>query len=626
MNSRAGSFLSAPNAKLKLEASENDIILEVSPDKRYIRYNEILGRGAFKIVYKGFDEVDGIEIAWNQVSIDDALQSSENLRRLYSEVHLLRTLKHENIMKLYTSWVDDENKTINMITELFTSGSLRQYRKKHRNVELKAIKNWARQILQGLHYLHNHDPPIIHRDLKCDNIFVNGNHGEVKIGDLGLATMMQQRTVRSVIGTPEFMAPELYEEEYNQLVDIYSFGMCLLEMITCEYPYGECKNQAQIYKKVTSGIKPAALGNVKDPQAKQLIEKCLLPAGQRLNAAELLKDPFLSSESSKELLCNLVQPLSITSKAMNFCKADSLSMDIEPTYRNVSYDACGESTIETHNVMLHRYNTRNEFRLRGEIRDSCSISLTLRIADFHGRVRNIHFMFYLDADTAISIAGEMVEQLGLLSDDVFLIAELIDCLILEMVPDWKPSFESLAGVGDLNKKSGICQNGHLLTSYSIERGSNSMPCHDLNEPHAFTEFIFVDRHDAEESVEKLSKHDQGFSNSLCSSDLGIVCKKYGAEVYDGNISESVMSECTKKSGLSIVGSSSAISNDLCFSFSSAPLNEKDSEKDQCLELKLELNAIAVQYDQCCHELLRMREEALANAKKRWVTSKRMPVS
>ena len=76
--------------------------------------------------YKGFDEVDGIEIAWNQVSIDDALQSSENLRRLYSEVHLLRTLKHENIMKLYTSWVDDENKTINMITELFTSGSLRQ--------------------------------------------------------------------------------------------------------------------------------------------------------------------------------------------------------------------------------------------------------------------------------------------------------------------------------------------------------------------------------------------------------------------------------------------------------------------------------------------------------------------
>lgn len=48
------------------------------------------------------------------------------------------------------------------------------------------------------------------------------------------------------------MAPELYEEEYNELVDIYSFGLCILEMVTCEYPYSECKNPAQIYKKVTS--------------------------------------------------------------------------------------------------------------------------------------------------------------------------------------------------------------------------------------------------------------------------------------------------------------------------------------------------------------------------------------
>lgn len=131
-------------------------------------------------------------------------------------------------------------------------------------------------------YLHGHSPPIIHRDLKCDNIFVNGNHGEVKIGDLGLATVMQKPTARSVIGemlalfvgkisrtdeslefiavgTPEFMAPELYEEEYNELVDVYSFGMCILEMVTCEYPYSECKNPAQIYKKVISVSKHAIM-------------------------------------------------------------------------------------------------------------------------------------------------------------------------------------------------------------------------------------------------------------------------------------------------------------------------------------------------------------------------------
>ena len=55
-----------------------------------------------------------------------------------------------------------------------------------------------------------------------------------------------------IAGTPEFMAPELYEEEYNELVDIYAFGMCLLELVTFEYPYVECTNAAQIYKKVTS--------------------------------------------------------------------------------------------------------------------------------------------------------------------------------------------------------------------------------------------------------------------------------------------------------------------------------------------------------------------------------------
>ena len=81
-------------------------------------------------------------------------------------------LKHNNIIKFYNSWVDDTNRTINLITKLFTSGSLRQYRKKHQNVDLKAIKNWSKQILRGLHYLHSHNPPIIQRDLKCDNIFV----------------------------------------------------------------------------------------------------------------------------------------------------------------------------------------------------------------------------------------------------------------------------------------------------------------------------------------------------------------------------------------------------------------------------------------------------------------------
>ena len=139
----------------------------------------------------------------------------------------------------------------------------------------KVLRSWCRQILKGLHFLHTRTPPIIHRDLKCDNIFITGPTGSVKIGDLGLATLMRTSFAKSVIGkdrraganpsvagegflidrpvgTPEFMAPEMYEERYDESVDVYAFGMCMLEMGTSEYPYSECQNAAQIYRKVTS--------------------------------------------------------------------------------------------------------------------------------------------------------------------------------------------------------------------------------------------------------------------------------------------------------------------------------------------------------------------------------------
>lgn len=76
--------------------------------------------------YRAFDELEGIEVAWNQIKVVDLLRNSEDLERLYSEVHLLKTLKHKNIIKFYNSWVDTENEHINFITEIFTSGTLRQ--------------------------------------------------------------------------------------------------------------------------------------------------------------------------------------------------------------------------------------------------------------------------------------------------------------------------------------------------------------------------------------------------------------------------------------------------------------------------------------------------------------------
>lgn len=118
---------------------------------------------------------------------------------------------------------------------------------------------------------------------------------QVKIGDLGLATIVgKNHAAHTLLGTPEYMAPELYEENYTELVDIYSFGMCLLEMATMEIPYSECDSIAKLYRKVTSGIRPQAFNKLSDPELKAFIERCIGQPRARPSAAELLKDPFLS--------------------------------------------------------------------------------------------------------------------------------------------------------------------------------------------------------------------------------------------------------------------------------------------------------------------------------------------
>ena len=115
----------------------------------------------------------------------------------------------------------------------------------------------------------------------------------MKIGDLGLATLKHRSFAKSVIGTPEFMAPEMYEEHYDEAVDVYAFGMCILEMATRKYPYLECSEPAQIYKKVISGIKPASFEMVENAEVREIIDCCIrLDKCERPNCQHLLKFDF----------------------------------------------------------------------------------------------------------------------------------------------------------------------------------------------------------------------------------------------------------------------------------------------------------------------------------------------
>ncbi|KAJ4892893.1 Serine/threonine-protein kinase WNK1 [Raphanus sativus] len=485
--------------------------VEVDPTGRYGRYNEVLGKGASKTVYRAFDEYEGIEVAWNQVKLYDFLQSPEDLERLYCEIHLLKTLKHKNIMKFYTSWVDTSNRNINFVTELFTSGTLRQYRLRHKRVNIRAVKNWCRQILRGLHYLHNHDPPIIHRDLKCDNIFVNGNQGEVKIGDLGLAAILRKSHAAHCVGTPEFMAPEVYEEAYNELVDIYSFGMCILEMVTFDYPYSECTHPAQIYKKVMSGKKPDALYMVKDPEVKYFIEKCLATVSLRVSARELLDDPFFRIDDgefdlrSVDMDYPVAQPplLRQPHHLADYYNYPSNSSSLNRQYSNGyheyqnrwGYNNPGE-TEETHGIEL--FECRNEedkssgnvdISIKGKRRDDGGLFLRFRITDKEGRVRNIYFPFDIETDTALSVATEMVAELDMDDHGVTKIANMIDGEISRLVPSWRPGPEfeeslAAAAAAAAAANANICSNcvsnrtsmGSVMDFLRTNPGANVAQC------------------------------------------------------------------------------------------------------------------------------------------------------
>uniref|UniRef100_A0A2K6U5Z0 WNK lysine deficient protein kinase 4 n=1 Tax=Saimiri boliviensis boliviensis TaxID=39432 RepID=A0A2K6U5Z0_SAIBB len=231
-----------------------------SPDGRYLKFDIEIGRGSFKTVYRGLDTDTTVEVAWCELQTRKLSRAER--QRFSEEVEMLKGLQHPNIVRFYDSWksVLRGQVCIVLVTELMTSGTLKTYLRRFREMKPRVLQRWSRQILRGLHFLHSRVPPILHRDLKCDNVFITGPTGSVKIGDLGLATLKRASFAKSVIGTPEFMAPEMYEEKYDEAVDVYAFGMCMLEMATSEYPYSECQNAAQIYRKVTSVHHPGPPG------------------------------------------------------------------------------------------------------------------------------------------------------------------------------------------------------------------------------------------------------------------------------------------------------------------------------------------------------------------------------
>ena len=274
-----------------------DDITDSSPKGRFLRFKEVLSAspGAEKVVYSAYDTLDGVECAWNE--IDTSRMTKEERQKLQQELDVISKLRHKHVIDYHNKWRVGTEKVV-YITEIMPTGSLKDFIRRVEVVRWKAVKRWCRQILKGLHYLHDQTPKIIHRDLKCANIFINGASGDIVIGELGLFTL-QQKQHSGIVGTPGYMAPEQYEDTYDEKVDIFAFGMCVLEMITKESPYAELgDDQFQIFLRVTNNWEPEGISRVPDGKARAFIRACLR-ATNRPSAAELLTHPFFRLDNEE---------------------------------------------------------------------------------------------------------------------------------------------------------------------------------------------------------------------------------------------------------------------------------------------------------------------------------------
>jgi hypothetical protein len=169
----------------KDKEDDEDEPIGLSPCGRFFKYDIEVGRGSFKTVFRGLDSHTGVAVAWCEL-LDKKVNKAER-QRFREEAEMLKKLQHPNIVRFYNYWETTiaKKKSLVLITELMLSGTLKSYLRRFKKINQKVLRSWCRQILKGLAFLHSRSPPIIHRDLKCDNIFITGTTGSVKIGDLG---------------------------------------------------------------------------------------------------------------------------------------------------------------------------------------------------------------------------------------------------------------------------------------------------------------------------------------------------------------------------------------------------------------------------------------------------------
>ncbi|CCD64966.1 putative serine/threonine-protein kinase zyg-1 [Caenorhabditis elegans] len=189
-----------------------------------------IGKGGFGVVYAAQRE-NGEKVAIKR--IDKKVPKN----RVWTEIQTMKELKKSKyVVEFYEDFVEDGYTYI--VMELCEGGSLQAYVREHGALDDATAVHVLRQLISAVSFMHRVN--VIHRDLSAGNVFIKDSKKKkmtVKLGDFGLATTLGRgETTCTIVGTPGFIAPQVYDQEYTQSADVYSLGAVLYTMLTARNP------------------------------------------------------------------------------------------------------------------------------------------------------------------------------------------------------------------------------------------------------------------------------------------------------------------------------------------------------------------------------------------------------
>lgn len=267
----------------------------------------LIGQGSFGSVFLALHAVTGELMAVKQVEVPSNTNSNLDKRKesmvaaLKREIDLLRDLQHENIVQYLGSNSDEEH--FNIFLEYVPGGSVAAMLNSYGQLQEPLIRNFVRQILAGLSYLHGKD--IIHRDIKGANVLVD-NKGNIKISDFGISKRVEASALLqpakngghihrpSLQGSVFWMAPEVVKQtSYTRKADIWSLGCLIVEMFTGTHPFPNCSQLQAIFQIGNSSAKPTTPENASEEGKEFLKQTFEIDHEKRPSADDLLLSPFL---------------------------------------------------------------------------------------------------------------------------------------------------------------------------------------------------------------------------------------------------------------------------------------------------------------------------------------------